>query len=99
MGVGNGDCTVALVERATGDVLIGKLKARTMEEAARRTIQLVGKHPEQFRTMAADIVTEFHSYQDVEKATGVKCYFATPHRSWKRGMSLTSALCPAVGFG
>jgi IS30 family transposase len=85
MGTGNDHCIVTLVERATGYLLIGKLAARNMDEAARRTIELVRKHPEKFRTITADNGTEFHSYKDVETATGVKFYFATPHHSWERG--------------
>jgi IS30 family transposase len=85
MGVGNEHCVVTLVERATGYVLIGKLRARTMGDAARRTIQLIRRHPEKFRTITADNGTEFHSYKVVENATGVKFYFATPHHAWERG--------------
>ena len=85
MGVGNEHCIVTLVERATGYVLIGKLASRNMEEATRRTIQLIRKHPEKFRTITADNGTEFHGYKKIEKATGVKVYFATPYHSWERG--------------
>lgn len=85
MGTGNDHCIVTLVERATGYLLIGKLAARNMDEAAQKTIELVRKHPEKFRTITADNGTEFHSYKDVEVATGVKFYFATPHHSWERG--------------
>jgi IS30 family transposase len=85
MGVGNDHCIVTLVERATGYVLIGKLRARTMNEAAQRTIQLVRKHAKKFRTITADNGTEFHAYKAIERATGVKFYFATPHHAWERG--------------
>lgn len=84
MGVGNDHCVVTLVERATGYVLIGKLRSRNMGELAWRTIRLVRKHPGKFRTITADNGTEFHSYQKIEKATGVKFYFATPHHAWER---------------
>jgi IS30 family transposase len=84
MGVGNDHCVVTLVERATGYVLIGKLRSRNMAELAWRTIRLVRKHPGKFRTITADNGTEFHSYQKIEKATGVKFYFATPHHAWER---------------
>lgn len=85
MGGGNEHCIVTLVERATGYVLIGKLKDRTMEETTRRTIQLIRKHLSQFKTITADNGTEFHAYKKIEKATGVKIYFATPYHSWERG--------------
>ena len=85
MGTGNDHCIVTLAERATGYLLIGKLRDRTMDEAATRTIQLIKKHPGKFRTITADNGTEFHSYKKIEKATGVKFYFATPHHAWERG--------------
>jgi len=84
MGVGNVHCVVTLVERATGYLLIGKLRERTASELTRRTIELVRKHPGRFRTITADNGTEFHSYKAIEKATGVKFYFATPHHAWER---------------
>ncbi|MBW2494084.1 MAG: IS30 family transposase, partial [Deltaproteobacteria bacterium] len=79
MGSGDGHCIVTLLERATGYVLIEKLASRTMEEATRRTIQLIRKHPEKFKTITADNGAEFHAYKKIEKATGVKIYFATPY--------------------
>jgi IS30 family transposase len=85
MGTGNDHCIVTLVERATGYLLIGKLAARTLEDAARRTIELVRKHPAKFQTITADNGTEFHSYKEIEAAPGVQFFFATPHHSWERG--------------
>ena len=37
------------------------------------------------RTVTADNGTEFHSYAEIEAATGTLFYFATPHHSWERG--------------
>ncbi|MAE69182.1 MAG: IS30 family transposase, partial [Gemmatimonadetes bacterium] len=82
MGAGNNHCVVTLVDRASGYTLIGKLRARNMAEAARRTTALVRRHPGRFRTITADNGTEFHSYRKVEEATGVSYYFATPHHAW-----------------
>jgi hypothetical protein len=45
-------------------VLIGKLAARTMDEAP-----LVRKPAAKLRTITAHNGTEFHSYQEVERAT------------------------------
>jgi IS30 family transposase len=64
MGTGNDHCVVTLVGRATGYTLIGKLAARTMEEAAHNTIRLVRRYPEEFRTTTAHNGTEFQSYED-----------------------------------
>ena len=85
MGVGNTHCVVTLVERATGVTLIGKLRARTAQELNQRTIALIRRYPGRFRTITADNGTEFHSYREIERATGVKFYFATPHHAWERG--------------
>ena len=78
-------CIVSLVERKTGFLQIGKLRARTAEQTTVRTVKLVERHPHKVRTITADNGTEFHSYKDIELATGVRFYFATPHHSWERG--------------
>ena len=79
------DCILTLVERKTGYVLIGKLAARTAAEASRATIKLLKRHPGRCQTITSDNGTEFHRYAEIEAATGLKFYFATPHHSWERG--------------
>jgi IS30 family transposase len=78
-------CIVTLVERKSGYVQIGKLSARTKEQTSDVTIQLIGRHADRFTTITADNGTEFHGYADIEKATAVPFYFATPHHAWERG--------------
>lgn len=85
MGTGNRHCIVTLVERSTGVALIGKLHRRTVAILNQRVIELIQAHPGLFKTITADNGTEFHGYQEVERVTGVKIYFATPHHSWERG--------------
>ena len=85
MGHGNKHCIVSLVDRKTGYLKIGKLTARTTEQTAWRTIALIKQSGFPFRSITADNGTEFHAYKDIEKATGVKFYFANPHHSWERG--------------
>lgn len=85
MGQGNDHCIVTLVERATGYVLIGKLRSRNARELNRRTIALIRSSGRRFETITADNGTEFHSYKRIEQATGVRFYFATPHHAWERG--------------
>jgi len=80
-------CIVTLVERATGYVMIGRMRARTTAELNRATIALISDAPVPVRTITADNGTEFHGYTDLEAATGVRFFFATPHHSWERGSS------------
>jgi IS30 family transposase len=80
-------CVVTLVERATGYVLVGKMRARTVTELNRATLALIGDAPMPVRSITADNGTEFHGYADLEAATGAQFFFATPHHSWERGTS------------
>lgn len=86
MGTGP-DCLVSVVERKTGYVLIGKLEARTQAALTQRTVRLTRPHAPRVRTITADNGTEFHDYTSIERATGVRFYFATPHHAWERGTS------------
>ena len=79
------DCILTLVERKTGYVLIGKMKARTAAEANRALLELPARHPGRVKTITADNGTEFHWYERIEAVSAVKFYFATPHHSWERG--------------
>ena len=79
------ECVVTLVERATGYLLVGRMAARTTAELNRATLALIRAHPGRFASITADNGTEFHAYKDLEAATGVPFYFATPHHSWERG--------------
>jgi transposase, IS30 family len=85
LGKGSRHCIVSLVERKSGYLQIGKLKARTKEQTSARTIALIRRLPRQFQTITADNGTEFHGYADIEHATGVPFYFANPHHAWERG--------------
>jgi len=85
MGGGNTHCIMTLVERATGYLMIVKLRSRNAEELARSASQLIQRYPGKFRTITSDNGTEFHSYKRIEEKTGVKFYFATPYHSWERG--------------
>ena len=79
------DCILTLVERKTGYVLIGKMKARTAAESNRALLELLARHPGRVKTITADNGTEFHWYGQIEAVSPVKFYFATPHHSWERG--------------
>lgn len=78
-------CIVTLVERATGCVLIGKLPDHTKAALNRRVISILAERPDLFKTITVDNGTEFHGYERIEHATGVRFYFATPYHAWERG--------------
>jgi IS30 family transposase len=80
-------CIVTLVERTTGYVTIGKLRARTTAELNQATIALLASAPLPVRTITADNGTEFHAYKGIEAQSGARFFFATPHHSWERGTS------------
>ena len=85
IGSGTNDCILTLVERLTGCVLIAHLPARNAAAVNRRLLQFIEELPHLFRTITVDNGTEFHAYQQIEQATGVLFYFATPYHSWERG--------------
>lgn len=84
-GKGSNHCIVTLVERVSGCVLIAKLADHTKAELNDRVMRLIQEQPHLFKTITADNGTEFHGYEHIERATGVKFYFATPYHSWERG--------------
>ena len=78
-------CVLSLVERTTGYLVLGKLRAKSTAEVTRRTTQLIARERQPVRTITADNGTEFHDYATIERTTGVRFYFATPHHAWERG--------------
>jgi transposase, IS30 family len=84
-GAGSTHCVVTLVERFTGFVLIGLLPDHTKAALNRRVIPMIKRFRHLFKTITVDNGTEFHGYEEIERATGVTVYFATPYHSWERG--------------
>lgn len=75
---------VSLVERKTGDRVLGKRRARTVAELNRRTIPLLRQQPHPVHTLPCDNGTAFHR-STLEAAITTQVYFATPHQAWERG--------------
>jgi IS30 family transposase len=75
-----------LVERKTGFVLITKLKNKTSSATIHAVEKRMGKIPKKFRhTLTLDNGPENRNWVGMEKATGVKIYFAHPYCSGERG--------------
>jgi transposase, IS30 family len=86
MGTEHGrNSVVTLVERATGYLVMGKLARHCAADATARCVEMIERQGGRVATITADNGTEFHSYKQIEAATGVEFYFATPHHSWERG--------------
>ena len=78
-------CLLTLVERSSGIALVAKMPHRTTKAVNRATLKLIRGSGMPFKTITWDNGTEFHGYKALEEATGVRCYFAYPHRPWQRG--------------
>ena len=85
LGAGDRHCVLSLVERKSGYLVLGKLRARTTAEVTRRVVALIRQERQPVYTITADNGTEFHDYARIEQATGTTVYFATPHHAWERG--------------
>ena len=78
-------CLLTLVDRSSGFCLVEKLPHRTVTAVNRVMLRLIRESGLPFKTITWDNGTEFHGYKQLEEATGVRCYFAYPHRPWERG--------------
>ena len=86
LGAGQaGPCVFTLVERKTGFLALGQLEQRTTAAVTARATRLIRAQPHPVHTVTADNGTEFHEYAALERATGTRFYFATPHHAWERG--------------
>ncbi len=80
-----GPCVLSLVERKTGYLLLGQLRQRISAAVNQRARQLISARSHSVRTITVDNGTEFHEYAKLERMTGTRFYFATPHHAWERG--------------
>src|SRR5260370_30153572 len=80
-----GPCVLSLVERKTGYLLLGPLRRRISAALNQRARQLIHARSHSVRTITVDNGTEFHEYAKLERTTGTRFYFATPHHAWERG--------------
>lgn len=80
-----GPCVFSMVERKSGYLLLGQLDRRTSTFVNARARQLIAAQARPVRTITVDNGTEFHEYAALERVTGSRFYFATPHHAWERG--------------
>lgn len=75
-----------LVERKTGLTFITKLKAKTSAATAEAISDRISPLPEELKqTMTFDNGPENQQTDEIEKQTGLICFFAHAYHSWERG--------------
>lgn len=64
-------------------VKLERATAKAFEQAATTCLQQI---PTSYRkTLTLDNGTEMSNYEEIERKTGAKLYFANPYHSWERG--------------
>jgi len=74
---------LTVIDRKHRYLDIKKLRGKSSKEVNRKLIRIIRER--EYKTMTLDNGTEFHGYRELEKATGIRFYFANAHRSWERG--------------
>ncbi len=74
------------VERKSRYLIAGKLINKTAKATAKAATSAFRRIPKALRhTLTLDNGKEFARFQDIEKGTGLKVYFADPYSAWQRG--------------
>lgn len=77
---------VTLVERKSGYALVGHIPKNTKENFRRCVEQLLAPLPNHLkRSLTLDNGSEMADYEELERHTSMKIYFAHPYHSWERG--------------
>lgn len=75
-----------LLERMTGIFLVTRLKNKTSSATADAVQYRMSALPKKVKsTLTLDNGTENSSWEEIETATGLSCFFAHPYHSWERG--------------
>lgn len=75
-----------LVERRTGFLCVTKLGGRTSRDTREAVVHRLRRFPKEARhTLTVDNGPENQAWEDLEAATGLRCFFAHAYCSWERG--------------
>lgn len=85
-GKDNSGYLVTLVERKSGYALVGHIPKATKEAFRIKTEKLLSPLPGHLkRSITLDNGTEMADFEELEKHTKARVYFAHPYHSWERG--------------
>jgi transposase, IS30 family len=79
---------LSLVDRKSKFTLLAKLEAKTAKNVVKAAKKCFKQEPKAVaKTITFDNGKEFSAHKKITKAVGASCYFATPYRSWERGLN------------
>jgi IS30 family transposase len=87
IGAGHNGAIVSMVERTSKLTKLAKVNYKTAAEVSRAIIDTLSPIKEFVHTVTADNGKEFAYHQLVSMKLETGFYFATPYRSWERGLN------------
>lgn len=78
---------VSYVDRHSKLTLLKKIDRKLAVLVTQETLDKIGDLPHPVRTITYDNGKEFSAHKDIARALNTSCYFATPYRSWERGLN------------
>lgn len=85
IGAGHPGVILTINERATGIVLMEKIKDKQASTVSEALLRLLKPYRGRIHTLTSDNGTEFARHELVSKELGCDYYFAKPYHSWERG--------------
>jgi IS30 family transposase len=86
VGAGQSGYIATFVERKSGYLMAYKMEHPTAAAFAAAAAAGFAGIPDRYRqTLTLDNGSEMSDYEEIEKNTGLKVYFAYPYHSWERG--------------
>lgn len=82
-----GKVLVTLVERLSRYTLIGLAENKTAEAVKNVILKLMENHKNKVFTITYDNGKEFSYHYEINNSLQIESYFATPYRSWERGLN------------
>ena len=79
---------VSMVDRKSKFTLLALIERGTAENVNNAIVESFGRyHNLPTKTTTFDNGKEFSKHRELAKKLGMQCYFATPYRSWERGLN------------
>ena len=88
IGANHQGAILSMVDRKSKFTLLAKLENKGAEGVVEATKACFERSPDTIvRTITYDNGKEFSAHEQIAKALGAQCYFATPYHSWERGLN------------